>query len=142
MVDVARRTSTTTPTGADTVSAGVNATSTRTRALRYCRVAEVMTCYRHPDRETGVSCSECGRGICPDCMVFGPVGIRCPDHAGVAQGAQRVTRGVRRAASEGSGALITKILIGINAAVYALNLAQGSTLLHTSGRILREGGPV
>ncbi|MDQ3875420.1 MAG: rhomboid family intramembrane serine protease, partial [Actinomycetota bacterium] len=44
-----------------------------------------MTCYRHPDRETGVSCSECGRGICPDCMVFGPVGIRCPDHAGQAQ---------------------------------------------------------
>jgi membrane associated rhomboid family serine protease len=75
-------------------------------------------------------------------MVFGPVGIRCPDHAGVAQGAQRVTRGVRRAASEGSGALITKILIGINAAVYALNLAQGSTLWNTSGRIFEEGGLV
>ena len=41
-----------------------------------------MTCYRHPKRETGVSCSECGRGICPDCMVFAPVGISCPDHAG------------------------------------------------------------
>jgi membrane associated rhomboid family serine protease len=101
-----------------------------------------MTCYRHPDRETGVSCSECGRGICPDCMVFAPVGIRCPDHAGVAQGPQRVTRGVRRAAYEGGGALVTRILIGINLAVYALNLAQGSTLSRTSGRLFEEGALV
>lgn len=101
-----------------------------------------MTCYRHPDRETGVSCSECGRGICTDCMVFAPVGIRCPDHAGVAQGAQRVTRGVRRAAYEGGGALVTKVLIGINLAVYALCLAQGSSLSETSGRIFDEGALV
>jgi membrane associated rhomboid family serine protease len=105
-------------------------------------MAEVMTCYRHPDRETRVSCSECGRGICPDCMVFAPVGIRCPDHAGVAQGAQRVTRGVRRAAYEGGGALVTKILIGINLAVYALNLAQGSSLSRTSGWLFDEGALV
>ena len=29
----------------------------------------MATCYRHPNRETGVSCSNCGRPICPDCMV-------------------------------------------------------------------------
>jgi len=39
------------------------------------------TCYRHPDRETGLSCSDCGRPICADCANFGPVGIRCPDGA-------------------------------------------------------------
>jgi membrane associated rhomboid family serine protease len=101
-----------------------------------------MTCYRHPDRETGVSCSECGRGICPDCMVFAPVGIRCPDHAGVAQGAQRMTRGVQRAAYEGTGALVTKVLIAANLAVFALNLAQGSSLSRTSGRLFEEGALV
>ncbi len=101
-----------------------------------------MTCYRHPDRETRVSCSECGRGICPDCMVFAPVGIRCPDHSGAPQGKQRVTRGVRRAAFEGTGALVTKIMIGINVAVYALNLAQGSSLGRTSGRLFEEGALV
>ena len=37
------------------------------------------TCYRHPDRETGVSCSSCGRPICPDCMTPTPVGMRCPE---------------------------------------------------------------
>lgn len=98
-----------------------------------------MYCYRHPDRETGVSCSECGRGICPDCMVFAPVGIRCPDHAGVAQGAAKVTTGVRRAAYEGTGALVTKTLIAINVLVFFINLAQGSTLSRISGSLFEKG---
>ncbi|MEU2880994.1 hypothetical protein ABZ651_33340, partial [Streptomyces sp. NPDC007070] len=25
------------------------------------------TCYRHPDRETGVRCTRCERPICPEC---------------------------------------------------------------------------
>jgi membrane associated rhomboid family serine protease len=98
-----------------------------------------MYCYRHPNRETGVSCSECGRGICPDCMVFAPVGIRCPEHAGRAQGAARMTTGVRRAAFEGQGALVTKILIGINVLVFLINLAQGSTLGQVSGSLFEKG---
>ena len=35
------------------------------------------TCYRHPDRETWVSCGRCGKPLCPDCMIHGPVGVRC-----------------------------------------------------------------
>jgi membrane associated rhomboid family serine protease len=101
--------------------------------------AEKMYCYRHPDRETGVSCSECGRGICPDCMVFAPVGIRCPEHAGVAQGPARVTTGVRRAAYEGGGAIVTKTLIGLNVLVFFINLAQGSTLSRVSGSLFEKG---
>ena len=53
-------------------------------------------CYRHPGRETLVSCSECGRPICEDCMTFAPVGIRCPDHANV--GAPRTSRAAHRCA--------------------------------------------
>jgi membrane associated rhomboid family serine protease len=41
----------------------------------------MATCYRHPGRETGVSCSNCGRPICPDCMTPTPVGMRCPECA-------------------------------------------------------------
>ena len=41
----------------------------------------MATCYRHPNRETGVSCSNCGNPICPDCMTPTPVGMRCPDCA-------------------------------------------------------------
>jgi membrane associated rhomboid family serine protease len=39
----------------------------------------MATCYRHPNRETGVSCSSCGRPICPDCMTPTSVGMRCPE---------------------------------------------------------------
>ena len=38
-------------------------------------------CYRHPSRETAVSCSNCERPICTDCMVYTPVGIKCPECA-------------------------------------------------------------
>ncbi|HKR97988.1 MAG TPA: rhomboid family intramembrane serine protease, partial [Candidatus Dormibacteraeota bacterium] len=37
------------------------------------------TCYRHPNRETGVACSNCGRPICPECMTPTSVGMRCPE---------------------------------------------------------------
>jgi membrane associated rhomboid family serine protease len=39
----------------------------------------MAVCYRHKDRETGVSCSNCGNPICPDCMTATPVGMRCPE---------------------------------------------------------------
>ena len=103
-------------------------------------MAEPMTCYRHPDRETGVSCSECGRGICPDCMRFAPVGIRCPDHAG----SQKVVRGIPRKTpaqmirSGGQGA-VTPVLIGINVAVYLLTLAAGASINGVGGRVYQEG---
>ena len=41
----------------------------------------MAVCYRHPSRETGVSCSSCGRPICPDCMTPTSVGMRCPECA-------------------------------------------------------------
>jgi membrane associated rhomboid family serine protease len=101
--------------------------------------AEPRYCYRHPDRETLVSCSECGRPICPDCMVYAPVGIRCPEHAGVAQGTQRVTQGLRRASFEGTGAIVTKFLIAANVGIYLLELAAGGQFNGTGNRIYQEG---
>ena len=29
--------------------------------------AQTPTCYRHPDRPTYVSCTRCGRPVCPEC---------------------------------------------------------------------------
>jgi hypothetical protein len=36
-------------------------------------------CYRHPDRETGLHCTVCGRPICSECATMTPVGQICPD---------------------------------------------------------------
>jgi membrane associated rhomboid family serine protease len=98
-----------------------------------------MRCYRHPDRETYISCSECGRPICTECMTPAPVGQRCPEHSGKPQGAQRVTTGLRRAGYEGTGGLVTRALIGINVAVYLLELAQGGTINGVGSRIYAKG---
>ncbi len=38
-------------------------------------------CYRHPKVETLVRCGKCDRPICPNCMISGPAGMRCPDCA-------------------------------------------------------------
>ena len=101
-------------------------------------MAELLTCYRHPDRETGVSCSECGRGICPDCMTFSPVGIRCPDHSGQAQGAARVMRNVQRRSTVGTG-IVTMALIAINVGIYLLQLAGGARINADEGWIFEHG---
>jgi membrane associated rhomboid family serine protease len=98
-----------------------------------------MYCYRHPDRETGLSCSECGRPICVDCMTSAPVGIRCPDHSGQARGAARVTQTVRRTAGTGTVAIVTRTLIAINVGIYLLQLGEGAGVNANSGWIFEHG---
>ena len=71
----------------------------------------MATCYRHPSRETGVSCSNCGKPICPDCMTPTPVGMRCPDCS-----RQRTqTRPLRSLTVD---PIATYVLIAINVAVF------------------------
>lgn len=98
-----------------------------------------MRCYRHPDRETYLSCSECGRPICTECMTPAPVGQRCPEHSGRPQGVGRMTTGVRRVSFEGTGAIVTKALIAINVLIYLAELAGGAGVNANSGWIYEKG---
>jgi membrane associated rhomboid family serine protease len=77
------------------------------------------TCYRHPRRETGVHCSNCGRPICPDCMTSTPVGMRCPECA-----SQRTK--VRTMRSTVTEPTLTYVLIGINVLI-GLGLMLGGS---------------
>jgi len=99
----------------------------------------MATCYRHPDRETGLSCSVCERPICTDCATFAAVGIRCPEHSGKPQGVEKVARTVRRAHYEGSGALVTRALIAINIIVYLTTVATGGGINSDRGTIWNHG---
>jgi membrane associated rhomboid family serine protease len=78
------------------------------------------TCYRHPDRETGVSCSNCGRPICPECMTPTSVGMRCPECAG--ERTQVRTAAAIRRSDEPS---LTYLLIGVNVAIAIGSLLGG-----------------
>jgi membrane associated rhomboid family serine protease len=71
----------------------------------------MVTCYRHSDRETAVSCSNCGRPICPDCMTQTPVGIRCPECSGR-------TRIKRPGFLMGREPHLTYLLMAINVALF------------------------
>src|SRR5688572_31542081 len=42
-----------------------------------------VPCSYHPNVQTGLRCTRCGKPICPRCGVRTPVGLRCPDCAGV-----------------------------------------------------------
>jgi membrane associated rhomboid family serine protease len=75
----------------------------------------MATCYRHPSRETGVSCSSCGRPICPDCMTPTPVGMRCPE-------CSRQRTKVVRMREISTGPQVTYALIAINVIAF---LAEG-----------------
>jgi membrane associated rhomboid family serine protease len=99
-------------------------------------------CYRHPNRETGLSCSECGRPICYECMTPAPVGLRCPEHSGKPQGVRRVTVAAERAATGvGSGRpyLVTTVLIAACVAVYLIELALGGAQDGTNNWIYYHG---
>jgi membrane associated rhomboid family serine protease len=98
-----------------------------------------MYCYRHPDRETGLSCSECGRPICTECMTVAPVGLRCPEHSGQQQPrAARVATSFRRIGVEGTGGLVTKTLIAANLAVYLITVAQGDGINDPGGSLFAK----
>jgi membrane associated rhomboid family serine protease len=80
-------------------------------------VAEETVCYRHPDRETAVQCSNCARPICTECMTSTPVGMRCPECS--KQTTQvRTLRSVQQHATQ-----VTRIIIGICVVVFLGELA-------------------
>jgi membrane associated rhomboid family serine protease len=92
-------------------------------------------CYRHPFRETGVHCSNCGRPVCHECMTPAPVGFRCPE----CMAEQRRTGGRARVVTRqqtrsrwqggmmGSGGMsVTKVLVGINVVVFLIEVLVGA----------------
>jgi membrane associated rhomboid family serine protease len=86
----------------------------------------MAVCYRHPGRETGVSCSNCGNPICPDCMTATPVGMRCPDCAGQKQR-------VHTLRSMNVDPTVTYVLIAINVLMFVAAGAGGSWLTGSGG---------
>ncbi len=78
------------------------------------------SCYRHPDRETWLACSRCGRPICGECSIDAQVGQQCP-HCVAEQGTQKVVRvrGGRLALRDIAPA--TYAIIAATVVVYVLN---------------------
>ncbi len=80
-------------------------------------------CYRHPDRETLLSCSNCERPICTSCMREAAVGVRCPECAGGPKSAVRAAQRLSLAGSE--NVIGTTVLTALMVLVFLAQIAQG-----------------
>jgi hypothetical protein len=114
-------------------------------------MAETMRCYRHPDRETRVSCATCGRPICTECMVPTEVGIKCPDDARLPRGARAgVMKRDQIAKSFLAGIAVALLGIPVVYAIFQIGFLTfvlsavagygAGTLVHRAGG--RNGGPL
>src|SRR5256885_14128063 len=86
----------------------------------------MATCYRHPSRETGVSCSNCGRPLGPACMTATPVGMRCPE-------CSRQRTPVRTLRSLATEPTATYVLIALNVVAFLyeqVTRASQSAIVH------------
>lgn len=113
-------------------------------------MAQTMHCYRHPNRETRVSCATCGRPICTECMRQTEVGIKCPDDARLPRGARAgVMKPNQIVKSFLAGAAVA--IVGVPVVVLVLQLPfswllsalagyGAGTLIHRAGG--RNGGPL
>ena len=90
------------------------------------------TCYRHSDRETGVSCSNCGRPICTDCMTPTQVGMRCPECA------SQKTK-VHTLSTLHAEPRVTYALIALNVMVFIAAGASGAGMSGTGSSLFSAG---
>jgi membrane associated rhomboid family serine protease len=81
------------------------------------------SCYRHPGRETYVSCVRCGRPACPDCLRSAAVGQQCVDCVKAGNQGTRTASGLFGGRTP-SGATVTWSLVAINIVLYLIELAR------------------
>jgi hypothetical protein len=113
-------------------------------------VTEPMHCYRHPKRETRVSCATCGRPICTECMVATDVGIKCPDDARLPRGARAgvmKSNQVLRSTLAGAGVAVAGIPVAYVLFLVPFTLLLSAAAGYGAGTLInraggRNGGPV
>ena len=95
----------------------------------------MQTCYRHSDRETGVSCSSCGRPICTDCMIPTPVGMRCPECA------KQKTKVKTAASIYNAVPRVTYAIIGLNVLAFVAQFmtSGGGGASARAGQVYEQG---
>ncbi len=96
--------------------------------------ASAPTCYRHPDRVTGLACTECERPICVECSIPAAVGQRCPQCVARVGRQKTITaRSVGRPSSQ--TAPLTFGFIGVAVAIHVLSLFAPSIWADIADRL-------
>jgi membrane associated rhomboid family serine protease len=97
-------------------------------------------CYRHPDRETWVSCTRCERPICPDCLRPAAVGFQCPQCVAEGNASVRQPRSPYGARVASRGPLVTITLGVLNIVAFLVTAATspGGLTANTASRLFNE----
>ena len=77
-----------------------------------------ITCYRHPDRATRLSCTTCGNPICVECSHDASVGQKCPDCAAPAPGARVIHARQTIGRPTFQTAPVSFVIMGITLAIF------------------------
>jgi hypothetical protein len=72
-------------------------------AAAHLPLAQEQSCAYHPGRLTMVTCNACGKPLCPDCMVFSAVGIKCRECARMPRSARVTLKSGRLLRAVGAG---------------------------------------
>ncbi len=107
-------------------------------------------CWWHPNRQTGLRCVRCERPACPECLREASVGYQCVDCVNAARKQQRTQAAAYRRAGYGARtvagarvadrAVVTPVLIGINAAIFVLTaLLASDPLQNHLSRFFADG---
>jgi hypothetical protein len=101
-----------------------------------------VPCTYHPNVQTGLRCTRCGKPICPQCAVRSPVGLRCPDCAGVRSMPSIRTPGSDLLKAIGGGLLVALVVAVIWRFIpdwgFYLSLAMGFGVVETIAKLTRN----
>jgi membrane associated rhomboid family serine protease len=93
---------------------------------QYGQPSAVQTCAFHPDRQTALRCTRCGRPACPECLVPASVGFHCRTCVAEGRANQRAARSVT-GARLGQRPVVTLALIGINVLIFLVTAIQAKS---------------
>jgi len=85
--------------------------------------ALTVTCANHPRVETAVSCGKCEKPLCPKCMIFTPVGVRCKECARMRPPPQYDVSGAVLVRVVGTAAALVVVLGGLIGFLHLLGLS-------------------
>jgi hypothetical protein len=95
-------------------------------------------CVKHPQTETFIRCSKCDAPVCAECMVTGPVGIRCP---GCARGKRTVLFQPKPLGALRAGGFALAVALGLGWVIRLVPFIGAAGIGYLIGEVvLRAGG--
>lgn len=90
------------------------------------------TCFRHPERSTGLRCARCGRPACPECLREASVGFQCVVCVSEGRSQVRSATTIAGARVQQGTPVVTYVLLGVNVALYLLTAVLARSVMGNS----------